>query len=273
MKSFPDIEDYKGRFFQGSNIPDGNYLNTHYPRFKMTWDFAWRKTDKIATLLDVGAHWLHQSVVYAKRGVEVTAAELPTTLNAPVVQKVAEEHDIKLVSYTDLSKPEVFDQLPENHYEVVLFTEIIEHITFNPVDMWKAIYRVLRPGGRIIVTTPNYYHLGGRVWDLKRFLSRAGGGISPQQILNIPTYGPHWKEFSARELRDYFTMLSPDFEVTEIQHVSIPYFQPTNSRQKVQSMLESWFPLLRNNLFVEVTLSRKEDGIVSKPSWSHPVRG
>ena len=80
MKSFPDIEDYKGRFFQGSNIPDGDYLNTHYPRFKMTWDFAMRKTDKIATLLDVGAHWLHQSVVYAKRAtknIEVTAAELP----------------------------------------------------------------------------------------------------------------------------------------------------------------------------------------------------
>ena len=268
MKSFPDIEAYKGQFFKETIIPDGAYLNTHYPRFKMTWDFAWRKTDKIGTLLDVGAHWLHQGVLYASQGVEVTAADLPSTFKVPEVQAIAKQHDIKLVTYTDLSQPAVLDELPESHYELVLFAEIIEHITFNPVDMWKAIYRVLQPGGRILVTTPNYYHLKGRAWDVKRFFSRSGGGITPKEILNIPTYGPHWKEFSAKELLQYFTLLSPDFEVTEIQHSTIPYSQPTKLREKLQRKVEDWFPLLRNNLFAEVTLVRKEVGIVPNPSWT-----
>ena len=162
---------------------------------------------------------------------EVTAAELPTTLNAPVVQSVAKEYDIRLFSYSDLSKPEVFDKLPENHFDLILFTEIMEHITFNPVDMWKAIFRVMKPGGKIILTTPNYYHIGGRAWDLKRFLFKYGGGITPEQILNVPTYGPHWKEFSANEIRNYFKLLSPDFKISEIRHASISYVQPQNLRQ------------------------------------------
>ena len=80
---------------------------------------------------------------------EVTAAELPTTLNAPVVQSVAKEYDIKLFSYSDLSTPEVFDKLPENHFDIILFAEIMEHITFNPVDMWKAIFRVMKPAVKL----------------------------------------------------------------------------------------------------------------------------
>ena len=134
--------------------------------------------------------------------------------------------------------------------------------------MWKAIYRVLRPGGKILVTTPNYYHLGGRAWNLKRLFSRSGGGITPSEILNTPTFGPHWKEFSAKELYNYFTMLSPDFEVTEIQHSTIPYKSPVNISEKLQSLLEKYIPILRNNIFVEITLNRKEKGIVLNPSWT-----
>lgn len=264
MKSFPTLEIYKDQFLAETDI---GYLHTHYPRFKMTWDFAWRNMDTIGTLLDVGAHWLHQCLFYAGEGVRVTAADLPGTFEGPKVQAIAKQHKIRLVTYTNLSDPRVFDQLPNSHYDLVLFAEIIEHITFNPVDMWKAIYRVLRPGGRILVTTPNYYHLGGRAWNLKRLFSHSGGGITPQDILNTPTFGPHWKEFSAKELLQYFTLLSPDFEVTEIQHSTIPYSQPTNFGEKLQRRLEDWFPLLRNNLFVEVTLARKEVGIVPNPIW------
>ena len=271
MKYFPNIEDYKKQFFKGTIIPDESYLNTHYPRFKMTWEFIWKKTDTIKTMLDIGAHWLHQSIVYAKEGVDVTAAELPTTLNTKEVQSVAEEYNINLISYLDLSKPEIFDKLPENHFDLILFAEIIEHITFNPVDMWRAIFRVMKPGGRIILTTPNYYHLGGRAWDIKRYLFRSGGGITSKEILNVPTYGPHWKEFSAKEIRDYFTMLSPDFDITEIKHASIPYSLPVNLSQKFKCKLEDWLPFLRNNLFVEVTLYCKDVGIVIDPCWSKPV--
>jgi SAM-dependent methyltransferase len=47
--------------------------------------------------------------------------------------------------------------------DLVLLSELVEHIE-NPRPLYEECYRVLRPGGRIVVTTPN-------LWDARRVLS------------------------------------------------------------------------------------------------------
>jgi ubiquinone/menaquinone biosynthesis C-methylase UbiE len=49
-------------------------------------------------------------------------------------------------------------KLPDNYFDVVFAGEIIEHLTV-PEDLFKDAYRILKSGGRFIVTTP----LGDRV--------------------------------------------------------------------------------------------------------------
>src|SRR5215216_1056785 len=46
---------------------------------------------------------------------------------------------------------------------LVLLSELVEHIE-DAGPLYEECYRVLRPGGRIIVTTPN-------LWDVRRVLS------------------------------------------------------------------------------------------------------
>lgn len=44
--------------------------------------------------------------------------------------------------------------LPDDHFDTILLSDVIEHI----VDLWPAmdsITRLLRPGGQVVVTTPN----------------------------------------------------------------------------------------------------------------------
>ena len=96
----------------------------------------------------------------------------------PAVQDVAKQHQIEIYSYHDLSSESAFAGLQSNSFDLILFTEIIEHLTFNPVDMWKGIYRILKPGGKIIVTTPNYYYLGQTVKRWLRIFNCMGGGIT-----------------------------------------------------------------------------------------------
>lgn len=43
---------------------------------------------------------------------------------------------------------------PDNSFDCVLFLETIEHVD-NPVEILKDIYRVLKPGGCLVVSTPN----------------------------------------------------------------------------------------------------------------------
>jgi len=43
---------------------------------------------------------------------------------------------------------------PDNCFDLVFSREVIEHV-ISPEDMMKEIYRVLKPGGKAVITTPN----------------------------------------------------------------------------------------------------------------------
>jgi 2-polyprenyl-6-hydroxyphenyl methylase/3-demethylubiquinone-9 3-methyltransferase len=256
-------------FFAQHGITDERYLARHYRRFcstKNRLESTRRKSGQ--RLLDIGAHWLHQSLLYARDGYAVMAADFPATFREPSVQSLARAYEIELIEYTALDNPAAFLHLPDNYFDVILFTEIIEHITFNPVGMWRELYRLLREGGTIVVTTPNYYHIHGRFWDWKRFIKGGGGGISVDDVICLCTSGHHWKEYSLRELREYFRILSPDFVIEKGLYVD-DYFVREGRRDQSGrwGWLTDYIPLLRPNLHLEVGLPRKERGIIVSPGW------
>lgn len=247
---------------------DVAYLKDHYFRFCKTKKLAYQQWKwNRADILDVGAHWLHQSVLYALDGHNVTAADFSNPLDDPGVKKTAERHDINLLVYEDLSSEGVFDQLETDSMDIILFCEIIEHITFNPLAMWKAIHRVLRPGGRIIVTTPNYYFVYPMMNSIFRFLSGWGNGIPVTEILSRKTNVPHWKEFSRKELSKYFELLSADFSIQDEQYFA--WFNK-NSQLNWKGNLaydkKNIIPYFRKGLYLAIELVDKNSGILIKPT-------
>ncbi len=61
----------------------------------------------------------------------------------------------------DLNKPRTLldeeYQSVRGQYDLVLFTEVLEHLTANPVDILEQLLALLREGGRIYLTTPNFF--------------------------------------------------------------------------------------------------------------------
>lgn len=244
-----------------SGHTDQNYLKAHLARFINTFsrvDGAWDK-ERGVRLLDIGAHWLHQAVVFRLGGYEVIAADVPATLEDDSVKNLAADQDIELLSYTDLWRPGSLSSIPSDSINIVLMAEIIEHITFNPIEMWKEIYRVLMPNGRIVVTTPNYYRVHGHAWQFKRFIKGFGSGISTHEIVSVMTMGHHWKEFSLRELQHYFCMLSRDFVC--IHH------EFTHDGPGLSSKFQEVFKWFRQGLHIEIELHEKTHGIEVEPGW------
>jgi ubiquinone/menaquinone biosynthesis C-methylase UbiE len=45
---------------------------------------------------------------------------------------------------------------PDAHFDIVVSSEVIEH-TPNPEQAIKEIYRVLKPGGVMVLSTPNRF--------------------------------------------------------------------------------------------------------------------
>lgn len=49
------------------------------------------------------------------------------------------------------------DKFPfkDNYFDAIIFTEVLEHLPQSPLFALRQMYRVLKPGGSLILTTPN----------------------------------------------------------------------------------------------------------------------
>jgi 2-polyprenyl-6-hydroxyphenyl methylase/3-demethylubiquinone-9 3-methyltransferase len=196
-------------------VDDLAYFDLHERRFRAT---ASRIMDLVAPgarILDVGSHYLHLSTVLALLGYKVVSIDVPAHSTLPFVTERAARMGIPLTVVEGAAIAEGgFLEAEVDSFDAVLFCEILEHITFNPIPFWRRIHGLLRPDGIIFLTTPNSLKLLsvlGAMWNL---ITLHRIGLSVKQIMRHATLGQHWKEYSAGEIGEYFAYLSPDFKVS-----------------------------------------------------------
>lgn len=86
---------------------------------------------------------------------------------------------------------------PDKHFDVIIYGEVIEHLTDSPIYSLYNIHRVLKDNGILIVTTPNVF----RFENLLKFLfNRKFSIYDPYSGYGI--YGRHNREYSLFELSD-----------------------------------------------------------------------
>jgi len=78
------------------------------------------------------------------------------------------------VQKIDMTQPLPF---PDASFDAILHSEGIEHVD-NQVAVLEELARVLKPGGVMIVTTPNLLHLEGRVLNLLTGHARDRGVVA-----------------------------------------------------------------------------------------------
>jgi 2-polyprenyl-3-methyl-5-hydroxy-6-metoxy-1,4-benzoquinol methylase len=264
----PTVDEAWRELAQHGNT-DADYFRLHFRRFiatKQRLEERWRRGG--TRLLDIGCHWLHQACLYAKDGYIVTAADLPPTLDSESVKRLASSFGITLHAYDRLDSGHAFSAFPDASFDLILLTEVLEHLAFNPVSFWQEVHRILAPGGRIVVTTPNYRGLRSTVRRLQQRGILGGGGLSVDEILRTPTLGHHWKEFSLAELRRYFALLSPDFVVTRALRAEDYYGSPTRPARFAR-LVERSIPGLRPHLHIEVDLPEKRSGVAVEMRSGH----
>lgn len=53
--------------------------------------------------------------------------------------------------------------VPPDYFDLIIFSEVIEHLHGNPRAALRNLKSALRPGGRLLITTPNLVRLASRI--------------------------------------------------------------------------------------------------------------
>lgn len=97
--------------------------------------------------------------------------------------------------------------LPDQSFDVVVFSEVIEHLQGNPRIACSELYRLLRPGGCMILTTPNLARLANR--------ARLLAGVTPLEAIGPPGWGGHIREYTRVEIVDFLQQAGFCVEIAE----------------------------------------------------------
>ena len=95
----------------------------------------------------------------------------------------------------------------DNTFDIVTLLAVLEHLE-KPVAICREIARVLKPGGRLLITVPSI-----RSQPLLEFFAFKVGLVSPKEIED------HKKYYDKRELEELFA------QIDELEIVSHKYFQ------------------------------------------------
>jgi SAM-dependent methyltransferase len=197
---------------EANNSSDTEYFNFHKKRYlRMVRSIA-SSAPIGAALLNIGSHYLHTSLLFKFVGYEVHSMDVAVFWDLDFVSNREKAYGLSRIVENDLESLKSQEGITDK-YDVILFAEIMEHITFNPVNFWKRVYELLAPLGMIYISTPNSLNLYNVLRTIARILTFRGVGLPIGSIFQNVTYGHHWKEYSASEIRKYFALLSDDFHV------------------------------------------------------------
>ncbi len=239
-------------------MSSGDFYNKGYyaglapePRFKKVLDIAAELQGEC--LLDIGCGDGFFTVLLkaALKAKEVTGIEIATEAIAAIENK-----GIKGCQLNIDEQPFPFG---DNHFDVIYCGEVIEHL-FNPDHLLRETYRVLKPGGSCIITTPNLAGWPNRLALMLGYQPFATS-VSPEHegtgkliIKGDEGQWGHIRVFTTRALKELVRMYQ--FKIKRI--AGCPITTSTSSSQilhsciKVVDNIMAIFPSLSSRIIMVV---------------------
>ncbi len=172
-----------------------------------------------------------------------------------VVNREGEEFECRLDLFNAEKDPFPYE---DEYFSTVLCCELIEHLFEDPMHMMSEIHRVLRPGGHLVLTTPNIVSLRAVAGLLQGYQP----GLFPAYIrprADGQVDARHNREYTPREISDL--LINSGFEVTLLE--TGPFLdQPEPQLSWVKHMLDRYI----------LPTEHRGDGIYAVGKKTGPVR-
>ena len=143
---FPDSQELSGWSM--------SYLTHHQERIALDLDIVDNTNSSKARILEFGSIPLLLTLALKKSGYNVTGLDIAPERYSKIISEL--ELDILKCNIET-------DKLPitDNSFDIVLFNELFEHLRINPIFTLEEVFRVLKPGGILFLSTPNLRSISG----------------------------------------------------------------------------------------------------------------
>jgi len=147
------VDDYKT--LQPDNKPE--YFRYHRYRFISLLETVLRLPGK--RVLEIGVNPGQFTEMLVQAGYTVSGTDLFPEHRADFWQRLnVEVRRWNIDSEEPPYQPEQFD--------IILFSEVIEHLAHPPLEALEAFYTLLTPGGHLVISTPNQFYFKSRLRTL-----------------------------------------------------------------------------------------------------------
>jgi SAM-dependent methyltransferase len=188
-----DIVESYGRTIPPDGKPD--YFRLHRFRFRA---LLAALPPLPARVLEIGTTPGQFTAILRRAGYQVDGVDLFPEQRAELWRSLGVE--VRFCNLDEQPLP-YDDQL----FDAVIFSEVIEHLAGSPLPALREMARVLRPGGRLVLTTPNQLYIKSRLRTLADIL--LGRPFEPfaeftrsMQLHGPQRYYNHSRLYTMREL-------------------------------------------------------------------------
>lgn len=182
-------------------------LNNHWPiiephvRLMITDVMKRFPPDSHARLLDVGCFNGYLSLLFKQLGYDVTGTDACDLEDRRMLFAKA---GIEFIN-SNLNELEPFAQPAIKPFDIIIIAQVIEHILNHPVGLLRSLMQLMRPGGIMILTTPNPATVMGalRVLTGRSSLWGTDDFIAEPKINDgriITKADIHYREYTSTEL-------------------------------------------------------------------------
>jgi SAM-dependent methyltransferase len=198
---------------EGEEVRDwfAGYVQTHAERLAFDLDEVRGLFPAPADILELGSTPPVLTLALARCGYRVTGIDIAPERFAGSIERLG----LSILRCNLEAEP-----LPcaDASFDGVICNEIFEHLRGDLIGIFEEIRRVLRPGGRLILTTPNIRSVEGLLRFLLagRSISCGGGIYDEYRKLHTLGHMGHVREYTLREVREFLQAMG--FTVEQIVH-------------------------------------------------------
>lgn len=199
------IEEWSEKIV-AKNAQDHNwflsYAKKHKKRIAFDLDFIQKQSLINSTIVEVGSVPLLLTLALKQKKYQVLGIDISPERFIKTIDRFnldVRKCDIELENLP----------LPDNFCDFVIFNEIFEHLRINLIFTIRELLRIIKPGGRLYLTTPNVRSLRGikNILFKNKCFSTSGDLYRQYERLEMIGHMGHVREYTSSEVVDFLEKL------------------------------------------------------------------